>query len=254
VNGTYHSLPYLEFHITDHCNLNCKSCTHFAPLSKENYLSTDSFIKDMTRLSQLFANISRMRILGGEPLLHPQVSFFLESSRSFFPNCKISLVTNGILLPSMDLSFYQALKANNVSLDITVYPIAKDAMTSKALLASKYDIPIEYQNVEYFCRFLNETGDSNKNKTHAQCWINYCTFLREGKIYPCCIPALAHLPNKAFSWDIPCDGFIDIHTAVSASHILEFIRRPIAACAYCTKPVWSPWGLSDRHPDEWIVE
>ncbi|MDD4600826.1 MAG: 4Fe-4S cluster-binding domain-containing protein, partial [Negativicutes bacterium] len=179
MNGAYHSLPYLEFHITDHCNLNCKSCTHFAPLSAENYLYTDSFIKDITRLSELFTNISRMRILGGEPLLHPQVNLFLEFSRSFFPNSKISLVTNGILLPSMDLSFYQALKANNISLDITVYPIAKDDMTSKVLLASRYDIPIEYQNVEYFCRFLNETGDSDKNEAHNQCWINYCTFLRE---------------------------------------------------------------------------
>lgn len=247
------TLPYLEFHITDHCNLNCKSCTHFAPLAEENYLSIESFIKDMTRLSELFVNIPRMRILGGEPLLHPQVNSFVEASRKFFPKSKISLVTNGILLPSMDNSFYHALKTNDISLDITIYPVVKDDLPSKMLLATKYEIPVEYQNVEYFSRFLNTTGDSDKNQIHDQCWINYCTFLREGKIYPCCIPALAYLPNKEFDWNIPNDGFIDIHSAVSGRDVLEFIRQPVSACSYCTKPVWSPWGLSNRDPDEWII-
>lgn len=253
MKGATYKLPYLEFHITDHCNLNCKSCTHFAPLSDKNYLPIGYFIKDMIRLKELFANIPRMRILGGEPLLHPQVNLFLEASRRFFPDSEISLVTNGILLPAMDNSFYTTLKTNNISLDITLYPILKDDMPSKVLLALKHRIPIEYQNVEYFCRFLNVAGNSDRNKIHAQCWINYCTFLREGKLYPCCIPALADLPNKAFGWNIPSDGFIDIHTAPSASNILEFLRQPISACAYCTKPVWSPWELSSRRPDEWTV-
>lgn len=251
--GETYTLPYLEFHITDHCNLNCKSCTHFAPLAKESYLSVGSFIKDMKRLNELFSNIPRMRIMGGEPLLHPQVNDFLEISRSFFPNSKITLVTNGILLPFMDLSFYTALKMNNISLDITLYPVLKDDMPLKVLLALKYDIPIEYQNVEYFCRFINVTGDSDRNEIHSKCWINYCTFLREGKIYPCCIPALAYLPNKAFGWKIPGNGFIDIHTACSASKILEFLSRPVSACAYCAKPLWSPWELSNHQPDEWTV-
>ena len=25
-------LPYLEYHVADHCNLNCKYCTHYSPL------------------------------------------------------------------------------------------------------------------------------------------------------------------------------------------------------------------------------
>ena len=253
MNTETYSLPYLEFHITDHCNLNCKSCTHFAPLAEKTYLSPDSFINDMTRLKALFTNISRMRIMGGEPLLHPQVTEFIALSRSFFPNSKITLVTNGMLLPAMDLSFYSALKRNNVSLDITLYPILKDDMPAKVKLALQHDIPVEYQKVEYFCRFLNIAGNSDQSAVYNDCWINYCTFLREGKIYPCCIPALAFLPNKKFGWNIPSDGYIDIHTACSAGDILAFLSRPISACAYCAKPIWSPWELSNQKPDEWAV-
>lgn len=245
-------LHYLEFHITDHCNLNCKGCSHFSPLAAENYLNLDSFYKDMARLSELFSNIVRMRILGGEPLLHPLVNKFIETTRFFFPNSDISLVTNGILLPTMDSSFYEIMKNNNFTLDVTVYPPTKEKIPDLVSLAMQYGIPIQYQNVEYFCRFLNNEGTSDKVEIHKQCWVKYCTFLRNGKIYPCALPALSNIINHTFEWKIPDDGYIDIHSNVTANDIISFIWKPISACAYCTKGIWFPWELSHHKPDEWL--
>ncbi len=47
-------LPKLETHLVDHCNLNCKGCSHFSPLSSPNFADYNQFTKDLTRLSELF--------------------------------------------------------------------------------------------------------------------------------------------------------------------------------------------------------
>ena len=108
-------LPYLEFHLTDHCNLNCAGCTHYCPIAGEGFLSMTTFLKDMTRLSEIFTDIARIRIMGGEPLLHPSVALFAGETRRFFPESSISIVTNGILLLSMGADFYGALLENDIA-------------------------------------------------------------------------------------------------------------------------------------------
>jgi MoaA/NifB/PqqE/SkfB family radical SAM enzyme len=206
----------------------------------------------MTRLFQLFSNIARIRLLGGEPLLHPLISEFIEATRCFFPKSNLSLVTNGILLPTMDDRFYEVLKNNNITLDVTVYPPLKDKIPELVSRAVQYEIPVHYQYADYFCRFLNPHGTSDKEKTHKECWVNYCTFLREGKIYPCALPALAHIINQKFGWNIPDDGYIDIHSDITGDDIWSFIWKPISTCAYCTKGTWFSWEQSQQQPDEWL--
>jgi molybdenum cofactor biosynthesis enzyme MoaA len=76
-------LKYLELHLTDHCNLNCKGCGHYSPIAQENFASFVEFKKDMLRLGHLFRNIQIIRLMGGEPLLHPDVAFFLLKTRAY---------------------------------------------------------------------------------------------------------------------------------------------------------------------------
>ncbi|MDR1523474.1 MAG: 4Fe-4S cluster-binding domain-containing protein [Endomicrobium sp.] len=66
-----------EVHITDHCNLNCKSCSHFSPLSKEYYLDLAQFKNDCQRLALLSnGKVEDVNFLGGEPLLHSNLCEF----------------------------------------------------------------------------------------------------------------------------------------------------------------------------------
>ena len=232
-------LPYLEFHLTDHCNLNCKGCTHYCPLAAERYLDIADFSKDMQRLSEIFSTISQIRIMGGEPLLHPAVAAFARETRKFFPASAISIVTNGILLPAMKGCFYDNLVENNIILDISVYPATKDKMRSYLSLPAQYQIPMRLFDVKKFSKFINADGDSDKDSIFRQCQINrYCTFLLNGRLYHCCMPALSSSINNKFSTTIPGDDCIDIHTKISAGDILSFLQRPSSACAWCEKPVW----------------
>ena len=70
---------YIETDIIDACNLNCAGCSHFAPLAKcRNEVSLEDYTKDVRRIGVLFPFIFIFRILGGEPLLHPQLAEIIQ--------------------------------------------------------------------------------------------------------------------------------------------------------------------------------
>lgn len=104
-------LSYFCIHLVGECNLKCKGCDHMAPLAEGEYLSLEDFEKDFERLSYVTnKNVSRIGLMGGEPLLHPQVEKFFAIARKYFPDTTIQLVTNDILLPTKKEYFWQEAK------------------------------------------------------------------------------------------------------------------------------------------------
>jgi ABC-2 type transport system ATP-binding protein len=74
-----------EVHVTEHCNLNCKSCGHMSPLAKAEFLDLGTYSKDVERLSYLCGGkVELVDLMGGEPLLHPQLSEIASVTREFF--------------------------------------------------------------------------------------------------------------------------------------------------------------------------
>ena len=153
---------FLDIEVTEHCNLNCKSCGSFAPLADEEYVDINELASDLKRLSELSAGeVHHINILCGEPLLHPEITKIIEIVRHYFPYGNIYLVTNGVLLNRMDESFWQQCKQSNIVIEPTQYPIKIN-----------YD---EIQDMEFlsrpipFCRYCDtfasekiEWGTSHK--------------------------------------------------------------------------------------------
>ena len=86
------SLLRFEVHLTDKCNLNCAGCIHFSSLCNEtNLLDIITYKSDCQRISELTnGRIADIRLLGGEPLLHPDIKDFLVLTRKYFPEINIS--------------------------------------------------------------------------------------------------------------------------------------------------------------------
>lgn len=79
------TIEHLDYHITDHCNLNCQGCSVFAPVAEKRFADLDSFEKDMRDLHTLIGDaIQQIHLLGGEPLLHPKAEQFAQICRSVF--------------------------------------------------------------------------------------------------------------------------------------------------------------------------
>ena len=252
-----------EIHITEHCNLNCKFCNHFSPLAKEEYLSLEEYKKDLGRLSDLFeGEMQQIKILGGEPLLHPNIIQFLEVTRKLFPKGSIKILTNGILLPQMSDAFWEMCRATQTIVYYTKYPIKLD-VDKISRQADKYDVPLEIFNIEDNIKTLihepiDLEGKQNAKKNFYDCYRpNYCITLKHGRIYTCHRAAHMHLLNEYFNEHIPIDekNSIDIYKAETGREILEFLVKPIPMCAYCDRKSITTghmWEISNREKNEFM--
>jgi len=254
---TLPTLRYLEFHLTDHCNLNCKGCAHFSPVADDWYADIDLFIKDLDRLGELFRNIRVMRLMGGEPLLHDKVIDFIEAARRRFPRSNIRLVTNGSLLDKMDQDFWRSCRRHNIDLDITVYPPVSRKLRTIYSLGLRNRVIISVRRIAYFIAVMNFRGDSDPRRAFNTCRkLYYCPYLKDGKLYVCALAELVKYMNDKFNLSIPTGHHLDIHrSGVTGHQILNYLEKPIPTCRFCSEyyPVFK-WARSRQRLQEWDVE
>lgn len=253
------AFAYLEIHVVDHCNLSCKGCGHFSPIADKWFADPDKYAKDMNQLKKLFSTIRIIRLMGGEPLLHPKIERFLFHTRNSFPKADIRIVTNGFLMNQMSDSFWEACKANSVSFDVTVYPPMKSKVKFLVeLVRSKGANLTELKKVDFFYAFYNNKGNSNMKLGYQKCqpgW-NKCANLRNGKIYSCPIPTYIHYFNKRFGTQVPSDGYVDIYAPnITGWEVKKALDKAPSTCRYCTfgwdkVPKFS-WSLSNQRISDW---
>jgi organic radical activating enzyme len=251
-------LSYLELHLTDHCNLNCKGCLHYCPVASEKYTNVAQFKKDLKKLREHFQNIHEIRLMGGEPLLHPHPDLFIKITRAIFPNSIIHFVTNGILLSKAPQTFWDACRDSNTIIDLTVYPPMQHRIKSlfyfcRANKIKLYIGPI----ISHFYALQNLKGDSNQKKAFNFCRSKYyCPFLYNGHIYVCAPSALTNYFNNYFGNKIPIVKGYNIHSPfASGRKILQYLGKPIQTCKWCScETVTFPWTRSNLLPNDWDAE
>ena len=258
------NLRSFVYHLAEHCNLYCYGCDHFSPLAKEKLANIDDYKNDVKRLSELTKQeLEIIKLMGGEPLLHPQINDFIRVSRKYFPRTRIEIVTNGILLNTQNENFWKCCKENDITIVPTKYPLNIDYDKAKET-ATSYGVKYEYYgHTEEVLKTsahipLDPDGKQNAQENFINCFhANNCVMLKDGRIYTCTVaPNIEHF-NNYFGYSIPLterDG-IDIHKAESIEEILEFLARPIPFCKYCNvngRTYNHKWCTSKRDLKEWV--
>jgi len=255
------SLLCFEVHLADHCNLNCKNCSHFSPLVKEKYLDVTMFQHDCQRISELSSGrLKRIRFMGGEPLLHNNIIDFLTIGRKYFPKTELEIWTNGILLSKQPHEFWETCREKNIRINITKYPI-KINREQINNLARQYSVKLVYQDNKteflWFKTKLDKNGRQNIEKSFKFCEMsNECIHLCDGKLYTCPIIAYVKYLNNYFdeNFKVTENDCIDIYKAKNIDEILDFLCKPIPFCKYCGKACLTEWGISKKERKEWIDE
>ena len=247
-------LRYLELHLTDHCNLNCKGCAHYAPIATPRYADLLQHDRDMRKLAQIFRSIRLIRLMGGEPLLHPSASEFITLTRSAFPRSELRLVTNGILLHEVSEKFWDAARLTRTTIDLTLYPPFRQRLPELISLCHENEVGLSVIEKGTFVAHHNPKGDSDKNRALVICSKRIdCPFLQDGRIYHCAKGALIHNFNREFCRQITPDQGINIHSpGMSGRRILRWLRKPSETCRFCSYEfVPFNWGVSNRLAEEW---
>jgi MoaA/NifB/PqqE/SkfB family radical SAM enzyme len=250
-----------ELNIVDHCNLNCAWCDHFSPLAKESYIKVDELEKDFARLSGLTkGKIEMLHLVGGEPLLHPEINRIIEISRKYFPLGGIKIITNGILLLTMDERFWKTCQTNKVVIAITKYPIKLD-MNRIIELIRRYSVLFECYSIgkrKMRKRLLDLSGAQNAYENFKMCHMsNSCIHLRNGKLYTCAIAPCIKFFNSYFGKQLKIDekDYIDIYKVNNIEEIFNFLAKPIPFCKYCNLKAIEcglDWKVSEKDINEWI--
>ncbi len=257
------SIGNIEYHITEHCNLNCAGCMHFSNVANEEFADLQLFISDMSRLSEILrGNIESVHLLGGEPLLHPNVAEFMIHARAILPNAIIYIQTNGILLNKMPESFWDTVRENNLIIKLTEYPIKldMDAIRKKAEAHSVRLTVMTHANGDWNRYFYDLDGKLDPLDSFLKCPISncYCVRLYKGRLYPCTAVGNAEHFNRRFNQNLvhTDKDSIDIYSDVTAEDIFYFLANPVPFCRYCDMNNWKlhqPWSISKNDINEFVL-
>lgn len=251
---------HVEFNLTDHCNLNCKGCSHFSPLAPAEYQPLEELETSMEFVSRAEGaeKIEGVYLIGGETLLYPRLKEAMGLARKYFPGAKISIFTNGILIPKMDGEFWEVCRQTGSVIAVTRYPLRFDYERAETICRDK-GIGVEVfgdRGVED--TFFRLPLDSRKRQrgwlSHFRCGSFGCITIDNGKIFPCpqaaCVGHLNRRFGTDFRWE-PGD-YIAVEDLKDVKELMRLRNRPVPFCKYCLR--WEPtkYGPSKRAAEEWI--
>jgi hypothetical protein len=194
-----------------------------------------------------------VRILGGEPLLHPQLPKILEYARRYFQESTINLCSNGLVFDRHP-NLPELLELYHISLWISVHArdeayIAKMLSVEQTLIGweQRYDITIGYgDNVYKWSRFYTGLGkdmrpfnDNNPELSYNVCHSNTCLNIVGGRLYKCPQIGNLHLITPKFDlqsipeWQ-PYLAYSGLPMTASDDELKEFLsRKAEPICSMC---------------------
>jgi GTP 3',8-cyclase len=113
------NINYLRLSVTDRCNLRCRYCMPRQGIVKTAHQAVLSYEElQLIAEAAVELGIQKIRVTGGEPLVRSGIVGFLERLTGIAGLRHLVLTTNGVLLPELASSLYQAgVQRLNVSLD-----------------------------------------------------------------------------------------------------------------------------------------
>lgn len=254
---------HFEFHLVEHCNLKCAGCTHFSSIASAEFTDINEFRNDIKRLSELTNGRARfINLLGGEPLLHPEICAFIKCTRQHFPFTIIRVVTNGIKLVEMNDDFWKTCRENNIIIGLTQYPINIDYKKRLEVIRDA-GVKVESFSGENLPRdemwrlSMNEEASNSPLDNFIRCpRANACIFVKHGKIFNCATMGNIEHFNECFGtkFEITNDDYVNIYEYDNIDEILEKLCNPKPFCRYCNiegRRYGIKWKKTDYDKEEW---
>ena len=222
----------LEAHVVDHCNLTCAECCSLSPHLPAWQVEPAALARDLAHATRILAP-RVFKLVGGEPLLHPQLVELVEIVRTSRIAPRISITTNGLLLERMPDALWEAIDA----LTISLYPRPALSTASRAAIearAGQFDVALNWKQQDEFVVMNRSEPTSDADDTRRifdDCWIRErCHMLRSGRFYTCTRPPHFGAYHRI---DFTGDGVALDSLDTAALHAYLTSDRPLAACAHC---------------------
>ncbi len=226
----------LEVHIVDHCNLSCAECCSLSPFLPKRFVLPEEMEHDLLLAGKVVAP-TYLKLVGGEPLLHPQLLECLRVAKRLELAEIVSVTTNGLLIGEMPDEYWDLIDA--MTLSIYPAPKLKDAVMKEIEKKSnQFNVLL---NIKYQPEFSTMThwnpavDHESKQAIFSDCWLRErCHIVDKGRFYMCTRPPHFHTlfrGKKSFH-----DDGIVLHTKDTLrDEIYQYLthEKPLNACLYC---------------------
>lgn len=231
-------VPCLEVPITTHCTLCCKECSNLIQFySMPYHVPIDTLVESIESICGVVNGIDCIRILGGEPFLHPDIDLLLTEIKKQHNVKNIVIVTNGtVLLHNSTLGLLA--EDQRVRVSISIYPCAIENRTQLIKQLNDYGINYVERNVVWKAKanakFCNK-NDFELRQSFLNCPNRFFSLLN-GKLFLC--------PRASHGTDLGIissgkDEFVNcIDNNKLKEEILQLLSRSfLTACNYCSEDI-----------------
>lgn len=255
-------LPFVETMITQACNLGCVGCTNYSDLRHSGYVSWNQGREQLAPWLER-VDIPDFGIMGGEPLINPEVRQWIRGIRELLPQAQIRFTTNGLLL-SRNLDLVDlAAEVGNIVFKIGVHVNDPELERNISYIFQRWpwqevteygirrykthnNFRFQISRPETFWKtFRNDyenmlPHDSNPAAAFALCCQKTCPLLYNGKIYKCSTSGLlgdllskVGNPNPDQWQPYLVDGLAPDCSPADLSAFLDNFGRPHGMCRQC---------------------
>lgn len=233
-----------EIHVAEHCNLRCAHCCNMSPFVERKALSVEQIEATCDRMrSVLHADV--IKIMGGEPLLHPEITEVIHVLRRSGVGDRVRLFTNGLRLRSMSDEFWAALDELTIS-NYQSAPVRPAILELARERARRHDFVLNIKEVGEFSQVLDPSfvPEDRARATFERCWLRHrCLIVRDDRFYMCTRAAYvrdfvqrveheAGPPGVAIVRD---DDGVPLRGDGLAQRLEHYLNRddPLGACHHC---------------------
>lgn len=235
-------LERLVFIITDKCSLKCINCDGYVAYHNDPRSDSAEDIQySYERIMAVCKRINAVDIMGGEPLVHPDIAKivrgFVEDERCG----KVTVISNGTIIPSREL--LEVLMNPKCVFRISDYGKISTKKDELIKLLKTRNIRYEVTNYQYWDRIpliqLTNESEEKLDKKFATCTTNVC-YVKHGQMFCCTFAAGL---SSLLSEEIPNfnQNYIELINDTKKNveeNTKKFIqrirnRKHIDACKYC---------------------
>jgi organic radical activating enzyme len=230
---------FCEVQVSEHCNLACRSCSHLSPIMSRRFVDPATVLRDFSILTGCY-HVERLKLLGGEPLLHPALLEVVEAVRQTGIGDMVCVVTNGVLLPRMREEFWAAVD----EVWISSYPgfeLSAEQRQACRQLARKHGVRLHWEPCPTFRESYAALGTSDHTlvkRIYSTCQVAHewrCHTVVDGYFFKC--PQSYYLPKRLgpIGDDQWSDGIQLDTDAEFPERLLAYLQadEPLLACQRC---------------------
>lgn len=232
----------IEINAAWHCNIRCRWCSHSSPGMPTRYASATVAASALEALSE-FMRVDHVRVLGGEPLLHPELVDLIRAVRGTGISERIRVISNGLLLHRMPPELWDTVDEIHVSAYPATRRFLERTMPELRAMAITHNVTLLIKYFDHFrIPYREDDGDNVlTQRIYRTCQIGNvwrCLTLEGGRLYRCPQAAserlLVHSP-------VGCAGedYLEVATISSAVDIATWLNRDLAlvSCRTCAGSV-----------------